>query len=150
MRPRNLAEEVAQHGFGHFVIGDDAVAQRAQHLDMFRVTPVHIARFLADGDDALFLDGERDHRRLLQNNLAACINHDVVRAEIDTQFLRRRSPSCTFDHLTTPRTLYRKPRREAKNIAPGFLHLTRNVTSHQVKVTMIGDGKKQKITPWPA
>jgi hypothetical protein len=60
-----FVEKIPQHGLGHFVVRDHAVAQRANDFDVLRMAAKHIACFLADGDDAFIFDGQGDHRWFL-------------------------------------------------------------------------------------
>jgi hypothetical protein len=49
---RHLFDEVVEHRFGHFEVGDDAVAQRPDGLNVARRAPEHLPRLFADGERA--------------------------------------------------------------------------------------------------
>ena len=44
----HLSDKVAKHRFGHFVIGDNAVPQRADRYDITRGSTQHSLRIIAD------------------------------------------------------------------------------------------------------
>src|SRR5690606_7463160 len=84
--PRDLAEEVAQHCLSDFVIGNHAVLQRANHLNVFVVySSEHFTGRLPDFDDAFVFNGEGDQCWLLQNDLFIFINQDVDRSKVNAQ-----------------------------------------------------------------
>ena len=69
----HLADEVLDHLLGDFEVGDDAVAQRADGLDVAGRAAQHHLGLVADGQHlllALFL-GDGDHRRLVEDDAAA-------------------------------------------------------------------------------
>ena len=82
----NLANEMLDHFFGDFEIGDHTVPHRPDRLDVARRAAKHHLGLLADGKhlllSALFNDG--DNRRFVQNDPPAFdIDESVRRAEID-------------------------------------------------------------------
>jgi hypothetical protein len=88
----HLLDEVLDHLLGDIDVGDDAVAQRADRLDLVGRLAHHQLGVVADRLDALDavdrLDG--DHRRLVQHNAAAAdVYHRVGGAEIDRHVLAR-------------------------------------------------------------
>ena len=85
-RLMHLADEMLDHFLRDFEIGDDAVAQRPDRLNVARGAAEHQLRLLADGENLSFaLDAcDRDHRRLVQDDAAPFhVNEGVCRAEVD-------------------------------------------------------------------
>ena len=84
MRPlRRLGDEEAQHRLGDDVVGDDAVLHRPDGLDVAGRAPDHLARFLADGDDAVVVRDRHDRRFGDDDALALDVDEDVGGAEVD-------------------------------------------------------------------
>ena len=82
----HLADEILDHVLGDFEIGDDAVAQGTDGLDVAGGSAQHLLGVLAHGQHLfLALDvGDGDHRRLVEDNvLALYINQRVGGTEID-------------------------------------------------------------------
>jgi len=87
----HLLDEVLDHLFGHFDVGDHTIAQRADRLDAVGGLPHHHLRIIAnclhaaDAVDRL----NRDHRRFVQNDpLILHVNQRVGGSEIDRHVLR--------------------------------------------------------------
>ncbi len=82
----HLANKVLNHFFGNFEVGDHAIAQRANGLDVSRRPAQHHLRLVPNSQD-LFLAfhiSDGDHRRLVQNNTAPLhIDECIGRAEVD-------------------------------------------------------------------
>src|ERR1035441_4202191 len=64
----HFLDEIAQHHFGHLEVGDDAVAQRPDRLNMRGRLAQHLTSFLTHGKDFVGADVYRDHGRLAQND----------------------------------------------------------------------------------
>ena len=96
----NLADEVFDHFFGDFEIGDDAVAQRPNGADVTGGTAEHLLGFLTDGEN-LFLAfdfGDGDHRWLVQDDaLALDVDQRVRGAQIDGH-VRGENPEKSREH----------------------------------------------------
>ena len=62
----HFANEVLDHFFGDFDVGDHAVAQRADRLDIAGGAAKHLLGFLTHGEDLLLAAhiGDGDHRWL--------------------------------------------------------------------------------------
>ena len=80
-----LVDEVAQHLLGDDVVGDHAVAHRADDFDrLARLATEHVARFEPDRFDFAVFSGDRDDGRLVDDDAApAHKDEDVGRPEID-------------------------------------------------------------------
>ena len=61
---RHFLDEVVQHHFGDFKIGDHAVAKGPDRLNVAGGSAEHLARFFADGDRTVRADVLGDDRRL--------------------------------------------------------------------------------------
>jgi hypothetical protein len=88
----NLGDEVLDHRLGDFEVGDDAVAQRADRLDVARRAAQHHLGLFADGEDLALaaLRGERHDRRLVENDAATLhIDQCVGRTEVDPHVCRK-------------------------------------------------------------
>ena len=87
----HLADEVLDHLFGDFDVGDHAVTQRADRLDAVRGLAHHHLGVIAHGLHALDpVDRlDRDHRRFVQHDpLILHIDEGVGGAEVDRHVLR--------------------------------------------------------------
>ena len=87
----HLANEVLDHFLGDLNVGDDAVAQRADRLDVVGRLAHHHLRIVADRFH--FLDAmhrfDGHDRRLVQDDAAILdVDQRVRRAEIDRHVLR--------------------------------------------------------------
>ena len=117
--PGDPAKEVFEHRFRHFIIGDDAILKRTHHLDVFIVNaPEHLARWVAEVDNALFFRQQSDEGRLLQDDTTAVVNQNIHRAQIDAESLTKAShqpfPSLFGRPTGSPRFTLR-----STNPAPG-------------------------------
>ena len=82
----HLTDEMLDHFLGHLEVGDDAVSQRADGLNIARRAAEHLLGFVADGQDMLaaFDFGERYDRGLVEDNAAAFdIDQRIRRPQID-------------------------------------------------------------------
>jgi hypothetical protein len=82
------------HFLRYVEIGDDAVAQRPDGLNVARSAADHQFRLLSDGEDLpLALDAyDCDRRRLIQDDTAPFhVNDGVCRAEVDGNVGRQRA-----------------------------------------------------------
>lgn len=78
-------DEVTEHGLGHVEIGDDAVLKRAHGDDAARCAAEHLLGVGTDGEDALVLLFDGDHRRLIDDNALAPDGHERVgRTKVDS------------------------------------------------------------------
>jgi len=97
----DLRDEVLDHRLGDFEVGDDAVAQRADRLDVAgRATEHHLGLF-ADGEDLALaaLRSQRNDRRFVQHDAAALhIDQRIGRTEVDPH-VGRKEPDHTRQHL---------------------------------------------------
>ena len=66
--PAGLGEKVPQHLQRHIIAADDAVAQRAYHINVLRRPPEHLLRFSADADDPLGHLVNRHDRGFLEDD----------------------------------------------------------------------------------
>ena len=84
--PAGLVDEVAQHLLRDDVVGDHAVAHRADDLDRLpRLAAEHVARFEADRFDFAIFGGDRDDGRLVDHDAAAAHKDQHIRGpEIDS------------------------------------------------------------------
>ena len=81
-------DEVAEHRLGRDVVGDDALAHRADDLDGAGGAAEHVAGFLADGDDGVVALGDGDDGGLVGDDAAALdVHEDVGGAEVDADAL---------------------------------------------------------------
>ncbi|MNN57138.1 hypothetical protein D3C81_1721060 [compost metagenome] len=81
----NLADEVLDHLFGDFEVGDDPVAHRTDGFHVTRRAAQHLLGFQADGvDDLATADVAQGHDgRLVQDDaLAAHVDQGVSRPQI--------------------------------------------------------------------
>ena len=80
------ADEVLDHLLRDLEVGDDAVAQGADGLDVAGRAADHLLGLVADGQDLLapVLVADRHHGRLVEDDAAALdVDQRVGRAEID-------------------------------------------------------------------
>jgi hypothetical protein len=87
----HLADEVLDHLFGDFDVGDDAVAQGTDRFDAVRGLAHHHLRIVTHRLHALdaVQRFDRDDRRFVENDaLILNINQRVGGAEIDRHVLR--------------------------------------------------------------
>ncbi len=90
------------HFLRHFEIGDDAIAQWPDRLNVAWGAAEHQFRFLADGKDLFSAPdaGDRHHRRLVQDDTSPLhIDKGVRRAEID-RHVGGQQTQHSSDHLT--------------------------------------------------
>ena len=81
--PRHLAEKMAQHRLGDFIIGDHPIAQRTHDLDVFLIHAAqHLARGLADLDNAFVFDRKRHQGGFLEHNLLVLVDQHIDGAQI--------------------------------------------------------------------
>src|SRR6266404_2986960 len=98
----HLADEMLDHLLRYLEIGDDAVAQRPDGLNVARGAAEHQFRFLADGEDLFPAPdaGDRHHRWLVQHDPAPFhVDDGVCRAEVDRHVGRQKTKHSS-KHLT--------------------------------------------------
>src|SRR5438093_10577728 len=79
----DAGDEVAEHGLGGDVVGDDALAHGADHLDGAGGAAEHGAGLLADGDDGVVALGDGDDGGFVDDDAAAFdIDEAVGGAEV--------------------------------------------------------------------
>ena len=81
-----LADEFLDHLLGDFEIGNDAIAQRPDGLDIARCTAKHLLGFVADGKHAFLALGldDRDDRRLVEDDVTTLdVDQRVRGPEVD-------------------------------------------------------------------
>jgi len=79
-----LAHQVGQHRAGPFEVGDDAVDQRSNNVDVARLAPVHLPCLLADGDHFSGDVVDANQRRLIHNDPTPTDgNHGIRRSQVD-------------------------------------------------------------------
>ena len=104
-RPRPLArvhalDEVAQHLLADVEVGDHAVLQRADRLDVLGRAPDHLLRFDADRERTTVAHVDRDHRRLVEHDAAPAHVHERVgSAEVDRHVAAEQSGVEGFAHV---------------------------------------------------
>src|SRR5947208_1579701 len=102
----DAGDEVAEHGLGGDVVGDDALAHRADDLDGAGGAAEHVARFLADGDDGVVALGDGDDGGLVDDDAAALdVDEAVGGAEVYADALTEHGYS------ESPRSPPRQPGR---------------------------------------
>src|SRR5208282_688699 len=97
-----LADEMLDHFLRYLEIGDDAVAQRPDGLNVARSAAEHQFCFLADGKDLFPAAdaGDRHHRWLVQHDTAPFhVDDGVCRAEVDRHVGRQKTKHSS-KHLT--------------------------------------------------
>jgi hypothetical protein len=86
----HLFDKIAQHGFGHFKIGDDAVLHGADGLDVARRLAEHQLGLLPHGQHPAHppVLAHGNHRRFAQHDTFALdIQNGVCRTEIYGQII---------------------------------------------------------------
>ena len=85
-----FADKTANHLFGNFKIGDDAVLERASYLNAGVFTPHHLFGFFADGNDFLGGDLAGDNRGLVEDDSLAFDKYQGIGgAQIYAYFMRK-------------------------------------------------------------
>ena len=82
----HLADEMLDHLLGDIEIGDDAIPQGPDRLDVAGRAPEHHLGFVTDREDLLLAadGGDRYDRRFVQDDAATLyVNEGVGRAQID-------------------------------------------------------------------
>ena len=80
----HLLDEVAQHLLAHLEVGNDAVFEGPNGLNMIRRAANHALGFETNSDGSTVVGVNRDDRRLVKHNpLATHINQCVRRTEVD-------------------------------------------------------------------
>jgi hypothetical protein len=74
----HAVDEVAQHLLADLEVGDHAVLQRPDGLDVRRRASDHPLGLCPHGQRATVLDVDGDHRRLVQHDAAAADVHQRV------------------------------------------------------------------------
>jgi hypothetical protein len=98
----HLADEMLDHFLRHLEIGDDAVAQRPDRVNVARGAADHQFRLLSDGEDLPLAPDARDcdHRRLIQDDTAPFhVDDGVCRTEVD-RHVGRQQTQHSSKHLT--------------------------------------------------
>jgi len=75
---RNLLDEVVQHRFGHFKVGDHAVAQRPNRMNVARRLTEHLPRLFTDRKRLVRANVLRNDRRLAQHDPFSLDVHEYV------------------------------------------------------------------------
>src|SRR5436190_12761922 len=102
----DAGDEVAEHGLGGDIVGDDALAHRADDLDGAGGAAEHVARFLADGDDGVVALGDGDDGGFVDDDAAALhVDEAVGGAEVYADALTEHGYSAS------PRSTPRQPGR---------------------------------------
>src|SRR5947208_5955844 len=102
----DAGDEVAEHGLGGDVVGDDALAHRADDLDGAGGAAEHVAGFLADGDERVVALGDGDDGGLVDDDAAALdVDEAVGGAEVYADALTEHGYSAS------PRSTPRQPGR---------------------------------------
>ena len=86
-RGLDLLDHPAQHQFGGIEVGDHAVLERPDRLDVRIGLLVHLARLMADGHEFARMHVERHDRRFVHDDLAVVNYQRVGRPEVDGQLL---------------------------------------------------------------
>ena len=92
-RSLDLLDHTAQHQFGGREIGDHAVFERTDRLDVGVGLLMHGARPFADGDQLARVGVDGDDRRLVHHHAAVVDNQGIGRTEVDGQLLCQRKKS---------------------------------------------------------
>jgi hypothetical protein len=111
----NLGDEVLDHRLGDFEIGDDAVAQRADRLDVAGGAAQHHLGFLADRQNLTLaaLGGEGHDRRLVQHDAPTLdVDQRVGRAEVDPH-VGREKPNDARQHSLSLCNYWETPPRDS-------------------------------------
>ena len=95
-------DEVAQHLLADLEVGDDAVLQRPDGLDVVGRAAHHPLRLEADRDGAAVVDVDRDDRGLVEHDaLAADVDQGVGGAEVDGE-VAAEAERVVASHAGTP------------------------------------------------
>ena len=97
----DLLDHAAEHEFRGVEVGDDAVFERADGLDVRVCLLVHLAGLLSDCDEFSGVDVEGDDRRFVDDDLPVIDYQRIGRTEVDGQLLCQRKDS----HKATPNTI---------------------------------------------
>ena len=103
-RLMHLADEMLDHLLRHLEVGDHAVAQRADGLDVARGAAEHLLGLLADGEHHLLAPDIRDgdYPGLVQHDPAAFdVDEGIGRAEVDGHVGRHQAKQSS-EHPPTP------------------------------------------------
>lgn len=86
--PPTFLNEVLQHHFRNFEIGDNTVSQRTNGDDVTRRPPHHAAGLFADGEHPFCLAFNRDNGRFIQDHAPTFhMNQDVSGPQIYADIL---------------------------------------------------------------
>ncbi len=115
----HLADEVAQHGLGDVEVGDDAVLQRADGLDVGGGATEHGLGLDPDGEDGAVGPVHHDDGGLVEHDpLAAHVHEGVGSAEVNADLARVLGPEQPPEpHQQAPRGERREPRAPRLNAA---------------------------------
>jgi hypothetical protein len=105
----HLADEMLDHFLRHLEIGDDAVAQRPDRVNVAWGAADHQFRLLSDGEDLPLAPDARDcdHRRLVQNDTAPFhVDDGVCRTEVDRHVGRQQTQHSSKQHRARPQSRY--------------------------------------------
>src|SRR3989344_7938570 len=84
---KRFVHEISEHRFGHPIIGNDAIAHWSISDNTIRSFTEHFFGFGADRQNFIFLFGDRDDRRLIEDNsLSGQKDQRIYRAEINAEF----------------------------------------------------------------
>ena len=100
----HLANEFLDHFLSDFEVGNDAVAQGSDRLDVSRRTAQHLLGFVADGEDLFLALGfnDRNDRGLVQNDVTALhIDQRVRCSQVDSHIGRKRTHN-PRKHISLP------------------------------------------------
>ncbi len=95
-----VADEVIQHLLGRVVVGDDAVAERPDHLDGPGAAAEHGLGLCADREHGAVARVHRDDRRLVQHDpLPRHVDERIGGAEVDRHVARKESGENPLEHV---------------------------------------------------
>ena len=81
----DFLEELVEHFFGHLIVGNDAVSQRAHRDDIARRSSEHISCRRTDLQHLAGVLVHRNNRRLAQDDaLSFLVNQNIRGTQIDT------------------------------------------------------------------
>ena len=147
-------DEVAQHRLGDLEVGDDAVAQRADRLDVARRAAEHLLGLAADGEHLLAAARvalHRDDRGLARDDaLALDVDERVGRPEIDREIVREQAVEPVEDHLAAASRIGALARHRPAGICPrraSGVAITATQARKRSRLTC-GKGAPLGITPW--
>ena len=96
--PVHFGNEMPQHRFGHFKVGDDAVFQWTYRHDVSRRSAQHPLGFVADGEDLVGARLHGHHGRLAQHDpLIFDVNERIRRSEINPDIAGKPTEK-SFEH----------------------------------------------------